>query len=50
MNIAKEAALNPAAPGLPGASSGNSNAKKPVSSRKTDPRTKRTRPSRRDGN
>lgn len=55
MNIAKEAALKPVdAPGQgggkPGAPMGSKNAKKPVSSRKTDSRTGRARPSRRNGN
>ena len=44
-NIAKESALNP--PMGNGAPSGNQNAKKPVSSRKTNPRNGQTRPSRR---
>lgn len=48
INIAKEAALNPPTlAGTGGAPAGNANAKKPVSSRKTDPRNGRTRPSRR---
>jgi phage gp29-like protein len=48
INIAKETALNPPAPaGAGGGIAGNKNAKKPVSARKTDSRSGRTRPSRR---